>query len=193
MPVDANSEAPGATIGSEDREKECMHPNRAFATAGIALTALLTLSACAAESDPPAPSSTTATEAPTPAPDPIETEPPAETEAPAETPSPAETESQESGSEAVNGSWCDVDGSTCFEVELPDVTYEDGSTYDITAHDSPWDHGNGVYEYAMIDAPLGTYYPAGVPLEGYDDSKGPDPIDEDRIWNSQNGLLAVRQ
>ncbi|MFC0673003.1 hypothetical protein [Brachybacterium hainanense] len=142
---------------------------------------------------PPATGSTS-TEAPG-SQEPTESEEAAATTAPSAEASGAEDPAP--GPEAVEGRWCSADADddsamACFTVELPTVTYDDGTAYDITAHDSPWDHGDGVFEYAMEDAPFGTYYPAGVPLEGYDGSYGPDPIDQDRIWNSQAGPLALR-
>jgi hypothetical protein len=95
----------------------------------------------------------------------------------------------------IDGRWCAVKtrpGRGCVVVKLPKATYEDGTVVDITAHDSPWSHEKGVFEYAMEDAPFGTYYPAGVPLKGYDGSAGEDPIHHDRIWNSQTATLYLR-
>lgn len=102
------------------------------------------------------------------------------------------------GEEAINGRWCNVNdtddgGMLCYEVALPNVTYDEGTVVDIAAHGSPWDRGNGVFDYASPDAPFGTFYPAGVPIDDYNGSAGPDPVDQDRIWNSQIELLATRQ
>ena len=102
------------------------------------------------------------------------------------------------GPEAINGSWCNTPDSLglpgdCFEVEFPNVTLSNGNTVRIDEHGSPWETTPGVWEYAMIDAPLGTYYPAGVPIEYFDDSLGPDPVDQDRIYNSQTLDLALRE
>jgi hypothetical protein len=168
---------------------KCM--NRVAAAAGLAFL-MLGAVACAGESEPgTSEPAETITAQP-------ESAPASDAPASEAAPEPSE-EAAEPTAEDVNGRWCVVDESNddafaCVTIELPTATYDDGTTVDITAHDSPWDQGDGVFEFAEEAAPFGTYYPAGVPIEGFEDmGLGPDLVDEDRIWNSQDGFYAVRQ
>lgn len=153
---------------------------------GLLLTSALALSACAGI---PSPVETSAPSAGPESPSASET---------IEAPSPTETP-QANGPEAANGYWCAASETAdalydCFTINVPNVEYDDGSVQSISEHDSPWDHGDGVFEFAQTDAPFGTYYPAGVPIEGLnEDAWGPDPVDKDRIWNSQTDSLALRK
>lgn len=115
------------------------------------------------------------------------------------TTTPTPSRSSTPSAQNVNGRWCPARASAttgarsgCVVVKLPNATYDDGTTVNITAHGSPWSQGKGVFEFAADDAPFGTYYPAGVPLKDYDGSAGGDPIRQDRIWNSQDGSFYLR-
>jgi hypothetical protein len=105
------------------------------------------------------------------------------------------------GAAAINGRWCDVylddSADACFEVKLPKVVFDSGSSYRIDRYGSPKDLGGGVFQFDQDGAPFGRYYPAGVPLQGFDadmyDYAIGDLRQYDRIWNSQDGRYAVRQ
>lgn len=171
-----------------------MRPLRRASITGVfvlAITAML-LSGCSAADSSSTTSSpaTSASSANTPAAR-TPSASPSSTRTPITTPSTSSTPSAQN----VNGRWCPTKTDAergCVLIKLPNATYDDGTTVNITAHDSPWNRGQGVFEYAMADAPFGTYYPAEVPLKDYDGSAGEDPTRQDRIWNSQTQILYLR-
>lgn len=100
--------------------------------------------------------------------------------------------------EDVNGRWCPTPESSgdesCVTVELPDAVYDHGAEVGITEHGSPWAHDDGSFEFAGVDAPFGSFYPAGVPIPDLPDYyPGEDLPDQDRIWNGQSGVMLLRE
>lgn len=158
----------------------------------LAFSAALVLAACSTPSEAPTASTTSASPTST-------TDTPSPTSS--TTTSPSTTTTQAAQPEGtIEGRWCPVPGSApgsgpidgCVTVELPMATYDDGTSVDITAHGSPWDQGKGVLAYSTADAPFGSFYPAGVPIDLSHDPSLTDRPDEDRIWNSQDGTFLVR-
>ena len=97
------------------------------------------------------------------------------------------------GAEAVNGRWCEApqsqNGYGCLTIALPTYTIEDtGQTWDFASVDDSGD----VVELAAVDAPFGTFYPAGVPIPADSLMGAADIPDQDRIWSGQSGMMLVR-
>lgn len=110
-------------------------------------------------------------------------------EQPAEVPDVAEPAAGD-----IDGKWCPTPESPaaegCLTVALPVVSYEDSGRVGELA---PIGMENGGFQFTGVDAPFGTYYPAGVAIEIPSYYSGADLPDQDRIWNSQTGTMMLRQ
>lgn len=94
----------------------------------------------------------------------------------------------------VQGRWCPTDGSvstSCLTVTRSTVKVDGGATSTLVDRTFTTDDGGTVYSF--IDAPLGTYYPAGPALSLPKTFKGKDDPKQERIWNSQTGNLYLRE
>lgn len=123
-------------------------------------------------------------------------EKPRTTESAAATPEP--TAERTPSAEDINGRWCPTAESSatdsCVTITLPNATYDGGTVIDITQHGAPSKTEDGGFSFTTVDAPFGTYYPAGTELAGGtpDYYLGTDLPDADRIWNGQRGAMLVR-
>ncbi|MGL3149130.1 LppP/LprE family lipoprotein [Microbacterium sp. A82] len=100
--------------------------------------------------------------------------------------------------EDINGRWCPTAESPatepCVTIALPNATRDDGFVIDIAQHGSPAETEDGGFSFSTVDAPFGTYYPAGTEIAGGtpDYYPGTDLPDADRVWNGQSGTMLVR-
>lgn len=127
---------------------------------------------------------------------PVTEEKPRATESAVVTPEP--TAEPTSSAEDIDGRWCPTAESpatdSCVTIALPTVTYDGGIVSDITQHGAPSETEDGGFSFSAVDAPFGTYYPAGTEIAGgtLDYYPGTDLPDADRVWNGQTGTMLVR-
>lgn len=103
--------------------------------------------------------------------------------------------------EDVNGQWCPVKKYTpesqCVTVKLPYVTYADGTRDKIVYYGPSLEGGKDTIQYDLIDAPLGVFYPAGVPIPPLPVNASPpgfkDDPSVDRIWEQQSYEYYLRK
>lgn len=96
--------------------------------------------------------------------------------------------------EEVNGTWCPSEdspsGNSCFTLDVPSISYEDfdgeEEVQNLTVND------DGTISMDGLGGPIGVYYPAGLEIDLPDYYDGSDRVEQDRIWNSQTAVLALR-
>ena len=118
-----------------------------------------------------------------------------------------ETESQTAATpEDIDGTWCPTPESAssdgCLNIALPIMTYRDGGLTQEVWHSPEGDSDDGCFNFSQGEqdseeisaaAPLGFFCPAGIDLDLPDYYEGTDHPDQDRIWNSQTGVLLLRE
>lgn len=158
----------------------------AIATLAVAL--LISLTGCAPEAEAPEPAQ----------PKPVAPTPEASVEDTEVTDKAEEPEKEEPAAEPtaedVNGYWCPTPESQdpfgCMTVELPNVIYDSGETYELK-------YGGeqaGGFNFSLPGAPWGVYYPAGWSIDLPDGYYPGNPShDQGRIWNGQTVTMWLRQ
>ena len=110
-------------------------------------------------------------------------------------PTEPEPEVQEPEGGTVDGHWCPTPESNdmygCVTVAFPTATYDSGDTLELTDMGDAF--GDGGTQYGGLEAPFGTFYPAGVAIDLPDYYAGSDLADQDRIWNGQTATMLIRQ
>lgn len=95
--------------------------------------------------------------------------------------------------EGIDGRWCptrESAGAECVAVSFGSVYHEAGGADELVGpHAMP----DGTESYSVPGAPFGTFYPAGTPVDIPEYYAGSDIIDQDRIWNSQSGVMLLRE
>jgi hypothetical protein len=160
----------------------------------IAAAVALVLTGCQAESEDPIVDGTQPA---------VETEQPEQTPTqtaePAPDATPTETETGDAGEVTpadVNGRWCAAPDSPvaigCVTIEWPSATYDNGDPSVNLELLEPT--SEGCVPISQGDAPFGSYCAAGIELDIPDENfPGSDYPDEDRIWNSQTGIMLLRE
>ncbi|EWS82306.1 hypothetical protein BF93_11865 [Brachybacterium phenoliresistens] len=103
--------------------------------------------------------------------------------APSAAPSPADAD----------GRWCPAPDSEpgwgCVEVAYPQVTIEE--TGDVLEVEHVGEEGECLV-LSAVDAPFGSFCPAGTELTLPDYYSGEDHPEQDRVWNGQTAVLLLR-
>jgi hypothetical protein len=97
--------------------------------------------------------------------------------------------------EDYNGRWCAAPDSPvdsgCITIEWPAAVYENGQvsvSLELMNMDDV-----GCLVISEGDAPFGSFCPAGVELDVPNPNfPGSDYPDQDRLWNSQTGIMYLR-
>ncbi|WP_277051109.1 S8 family peptidase [Ruania albidiflava] len=115
----------------------------------------------------------------------------------------ADRQPTELTAESTNGTYCAApDGvdAACYTIDFPSITYAGGDVYDLRAEDAtPQGCLPLAVEYESTDDdpnagfPLGSFCPAGTSITLPDYVDGEDHPDRDRIFNSQDGSMMLRE
>lgn len=96
---------------------------------------------------------------------------------------------------SADGHWCyypmEDSADACWKIEYPTIEYDSGTIDRLNRYGDPSRRADGTIEYSVTDAPLGTYYPAGVKIRGASVKCG--KISQDRMYSSQSGDCMLRQ